>query len=64
MKSHSSSGLEISKFEKSCAHMSIIVEKSEEFILELREFLLTRESSVIFHIVIKKMNRFWFEKLS
>ncbi len=42
--------------------MGVIVEKSEEFVLEFREFLLTRETKIIFHIVVQKMNSFWFEK--
>jgi len=44
--------------------VGIVVEESEEFVLEFREFLLARESSIIFHIIVEEMNCFWFEKLS
>lgn len=62
MKSHSGSWLEISKLEEASTHVSVVVEKSEKFVFEFREFLLTRETKVIFHIVVQKMNSFCFEK--
>jgi hypothetical protein len=44
--------------------VGIVVEESEEFVLEFREFLITRESSIVFQIIVKEMDGFWFEKLS
>jgi hypothetical protein len=44
--------------------VSVVVEKSEKFIFEFREFFFTREASIILHIVVKEMNSFWLEKSS
>lgn len=42
--------------------MSVVVEESEEFVLELWEFLVAGESGVILHVVVKQMDGFWLEE--
>ena len=44
--------------------MSIVVEESEEFVLELGEFLFAREPLIIFHVIVHQVDGFGFEKLS
>lgn len=44
--------------------MTVIAEKSEEFVLELGEFGLAGVAGVPFHIVIEKVDRLGFEKLT
>ena len=42
--------------------MSIVIEKSEEFIFEFGEFLFAGESLVIFNIVVEEMDGFRLEE--
>ena len=44
--------------------MTVVAEKSEEFVFELRVFGLVRISLVPFHIVVQKMDGFRLEELS
>ena len=44
--------------------MSVVVEESEELVLELGEFLLAWESLIVLHIVVHQVDGFGFEKLS
>jgi len=44
--------------------MSVIVEESEKFVFEFREFFFIREASVILHVIVEEMDGFWFEKCS
>ena len=42
--------------------MSIVVEETEELVLELRELLLTGEASIIFEVVVQEMDSFRLEQ--
>jgi len=46
----------------SSGHVSVVVEKSEESVLELREFLLTREVCVVLNVIVKQMDGFRLEE--
>lgn len=41
--------------------MSVVVEETEESVFELREFFLAGEALIVFHVVVKEMDGFWFE---
>ena len=64
MESHGGSGLQVSEFEEPGAHVGVVVEKPEEFVLELGELLLAGEACIVFHVVVEEMDGFWFEELS
>ena len=44
--------------------MGVVVEESEELVLELWEFLLAWESLIVLHIVVHQVDGFGFEKLA
>jgi hypothetical protein len=42
--------------------VGVVVEESEEFVLEFGEFLLARESSIILEVVVEQMDCLCLEK--
>jgi len=44
--------------------VSVVVKEAEELVIELGEFALAGESSIVFHVVIQKMNSFGLEQSS
>lgn len=44
--------------------MGVVVEEPEELVLELREFLLAGETSVVLEVVVEQVDSFWLEKCS
>jgi len=48
----------------SSGHVSVVVEKSEKSVLELREFLLTRETCIVLNVIVKQMDGFGLEESS